>query len=205
MFLSTVLRENFSSFRTLHNFMPYYAFLNVWNWSLLRSKGKVQNWVRRRSDYLNLCEAHGLNTWGQLPHLMKKWQKIRYSVQNFVFLVVQGFIDSFFMLYFTYVSYIVIAGPWNFIMCPATIRSENMSEQAWGDLLQAPVTERRISTGRPVTAWIGMRKDVTGKEFTLTSWRAEIAKCRRTRTSWTLCWRRTGEAIPRAAKLSTKS
>ena len=67
----------------------------------------------------------------------KKWQKIRYSAENFVFLVVQGFIDSFFMLYFTYVSYIVIEGPWNFIMCPATIRSENMSEQAWGDLLQA--------------------------------------------------------------------
>ena len=45
--------------------------LNVWNWWLLRSEGKVQNWVRRRSYYLNLCEAHGFNTWGQLPHLMK--------------------------------------------------------------------------------------------------------------------------------------
>ena len=30
-------------------FKPYYAFLNVWNWSLLRSEGEVQNWVRRRS------------------------------------------------------------------------------------------------------------------------------------------------------------
>ena len=45
-----------------------------------------------------------------------------------------------------------------------------------------------------------MRKDVTGKEFTLTSWKTEIAKCRRARTTWTLCKCRTGGAIPRAAK-----
>ena len=42
---------------------------------LLRSTGKVQNWVRRRSYYLKLCEAHGLNTWGQLPHLIKHGRK----------------------------------------------------------------------------------------------------------------------------------
>ena len=63
-----------------------------------------------------------------------------------------------------------------------------------------PVTGRRTSTERPVTAWIAMRKGVTGKEFTLTSWKTEIAKCRRARTTWTLCKRRTGEAIPRGAK-----
>ena len=63
-----------------------------------------------------------------------------------------------------------------------------------------PVTGRRTSTEKPVTAWIAMRKGVTGKEFTLTSWKTEIAKCRRARTTWTLCKRRTGEAIPRAAK-----
>ena len=51
--------------------LSHIMLLNVWNWSLLRSEGKVQNWVRRRSCFLNLCEAHGLNTWGQLPHLMK--------------------------------------------------------------------------------------------------------------------------------------
>ena len=50
--------------------------------------------------------------------------------------VVQGFIDSFFMLYLTYVSDIVIAGLCFFTMCPATIRSENMSGQAQRDLLQ---------------------------------------------------------------------
>ena len=54
--------------------------------------------------------------------------------------------------------------------------------------------------GKPVTAWIAMRKDVTGKELTLTSWKTKIAKCRRARTIWTLCTRRTGETIPRTAK-----
>ena len=63
-----------------------------------------------------------------------------------------------------------------------------------------PVTGRRTSTRRPVTAWIAMRKGVTGKEFTLTSWKTEIAKCRRARTTRTLCKRRTGEDIPRAPK-----
>ena len=68
-------KMNFSSFRsTLHN-LSHIMLLNVWNWWLLRSEGKVQNWVRRRSYYLNLCEAHGFNTWGQLPHLMKNGRK----------------------------------------------------------------------------------------------------------------------------------
>ena len=67
-------------------------------------------------------------------------------------------------------------------------------------LVTNPVTWRRTSTRKPVTAWIAMRKGVTGKEFTLTSWKTEIAKCRRARTIRTLCKRRTGEAIPRAAK-----
>ena len=62
-----------------------------------------------------------------------------------------------------------------------------------------PVTRRRTSTERPVIAWISMKKGKTRK-FTLTSWKTKIAKCRRTRTTWTLCKRRTGEAIPRAAK-----
>ena len=64
-----------------------------------------------------------------------------------------------------------------------------------------PVTRRRTSTVRPVTAWIAMRKGVTRKECTLTSWKTKIAKCRRARTTWTLCKRRTSEATPRAAKL----
>ena len=52
----------FRSFRsTLHN-LSHIMLLNVWNWSLLRSEGKVQNWVRWRSYFLNHCKAHGLNT-----------------------------------------------------------------------------------------------------------------------------------------------
>ena len=74
--LSAVLRENFSSFRsTLHNFLSHIVLFNVWNLLLLRSEGEVQTLVRRRSYYLNLYEAHGLNTWGQLPHLMKNGRK----------------------------------------------------------------------------------------------------------------------------------
>ena len=60
------------------------------------------------------------------PH--EEWQKIQYYAENFVHLVVQGFIDLFFLLDLTCVSDIVIAG--------ATRRSENMSEQAQGDLFQ---------------------------------------------------------------------
>ena len=104
------------------------------------------------------------------------------------------------MLYFTYVPHIVIAGLWKIY----DVSSNNTKwEYEWTSTrrpVSNPVTGRRTSTVRPVTAWIAMRKDVTGKEITLTSWKTEIAKCRRTRTTWTLCKRRTGKAIPWAAK-----
>ena len=95
--------------------LSHIMLLNVLNWLPLR----------RRSCYLNLYEAHGLNTSGQLPHLMNNGRK---SVLCGELRAPHcpGFIDSFFMLYLTYVSYIVIAGLWKNIMCPATIRSENM-------------------------------------------------------------------------------
>ena len=93
-----------------------------------------------------------------------------------------------------------IAGLWKFCY----VSSNNTKwEYDWTSTKRPvtnPVTGRRTSTERPVTAWIAMRKDVTGKEFTLTSWKTEIAKCRRARTTWTLCKWRTGGAIPRAAK-----
>ena len=41
---------------------------------------------------------------------MNNGRNIQYYAENFVLLVVQGFIDPFFMLYLTYVSYIVTAG-----------------------------------------------------------------------------------------------
>ena len=80
-----------------------------------------------------------------------------------------------------------------------------MSEQAQRRLVTDPVTGRRTSTEKAVTARIAMRNGVTGKEFTLTSWKTEIEKCRRSRTTWTLCKRRTGEAIPRAANFGGES
>ena len=86
----------------------------------------------------------------------------------------------------------------NFIMCPATIRSDNMSEQAQGDLLQTQSQDDEQGWN-PLPPELPWGKGVTGREFTLTSWKTEIAKCRRARTTWTLCKRRTGEAIPRAA------
>ena len=133
----------------------------------------------------------------------EKWQKIQNYVENFVFFVVQGFKDSFFMVHFTYVSYIVIAGLWKIYHVSS---NDTKWEYEWTStrrLVKNPVTWRRRSTGRPVTTWITMRKCVTGKEFTLTSWKTEIAKCRRARITWTLCNRRTGEAIPRATNFGS--
>ena len=77
------------------------------------------------------------------------------------------------MPYFTYVSDIVIARLWNFIMCPATIRSENMSEQAQRDQLQTQSQDDEQARWNPLPAWIAMKKGVTRKEFTLTSWKIE--------------------------------
>ena len=77
---------------------------NVWNWSLLRSEGQVQNWVRRRSYLLESLRSPRIEHLRSITTCHDKWQKIQYYAQNFVFLVVQGFKDSFFMLYFTNVS-----------------------------------------------------------------------------------------------------
>ena len=104
------------------------------------------------------------------------------------------------MLYLTYVSYIVIAGIWKFYYVSSNNSKWEFEWTSTRRLVTNPVTRRRTCTGRPVTAWIVMRKGVTRKELTLTSWKTEIAKCRRARTTWTPCKRRTSEAIPRAAK-----
>ena len=115
-------------------------------------------------------------------------------------LVVQGFVDPFFLLNLTYVSDIVIAGLWKFYC----VSSNNTKwEYEWAStrrLVTNPSHRTTNKHGKPVTAWIAMRQGVKGKEFTLTSWKTEIAKCRRARTIWTLCKSRTGEAIPRGAK-----
>ena len=67
-----------------------------------------------------------------------------------MFLVVQGLKDSFFMLYFTYVSDIGSQTVDFFVKCPATIRSENMSEQAQGDLLQTQSQDDEQARGNPL-------------------------------------------------------
>ena len=124
----------------------------------------------------------------------------QYYAEKFVLLVVHVFIDSLFTLYLTYVSYIVIAGLWKFYYVSS---NNTMWDYEWTSTRRPvtnPVTGRPTSTRKPVTARIAMRKGGTGKEFTLTSWKTEIAKCSRTRTTWALCERRTSEAIPRAAK-----
>ena len=180
VFLSAVLGEFQQLPEHIAQFKRHIILINVWNWSLLWSKGKVQNSVRR-SYHLNLCEAHRLNTWGQLPHLMNSGRKIQYFAENFVLLVVQGFIDSFFMLHLTYVSYIVIRRNMKNIMCPATIRSENTSEQAQGDLIQTQSQDDEQARGDLLPPELQLRKSVTGKEFKLISWNTEIAKCRRAR------------------------
>ena len=104
----------------------------------------------------------------------------QYYAEKFVLLVVHVFIDSLFTLYLTYVSYIVIAGLWKFY-CVSS--NNTMWDYEWASTRRPvtnPVTGRPTSTRKPVTARIAMRKGGTGKEFTLTSWETEIAKCSRT-------------------------
>ena len=110
------------------------------------------------------------------PH--EKWQKIQYYAENFVLLVVQGFIDSFFLLYLTYVSDIVIARLRKYYYVSSNNTKWKYEWTSISRLVTNPVTGRRTSTGKPVTVWIAMRKGVTGKEFTLTSWKTEISEMR---------------------------
>ena len=174
-------------------------FLNVWNWSLVRTERKVQNWVRRRSYYLNLCEAHELNTWGQLLHLMN-------NDRNSVLCgeLRDPRCPGFYRLVLPALPLLGLLHNYRRTMKNYFVSSNNTKwEYEWTSTrrpVTKPVRGRRTSTVKPVTAWNAMREDVTGKEFTFTSWKTEITKCRRARTTWTLCKRRTGEVIPRAAK-----
>ena len=129
VFLSAVLREFYQLPEHVAQFKPYYAFKRI----ELATPTSTLPLLHLGTTVVLLLES--LRS-PRIEHLMsvttshEKWKKIRYYAENFVLLVVQGFIDSFFMLYFTYVSDIVIAGLWKFIMCPATIQSDNNSEQA---------------------------------------------------------------------------
>ena len=154
--------------------------------------------MRRWSYCLNLCEAHGLNTWGQLPHLMNNGRKS----------VLCGELRAprcpgFYRLVLHALLHLRLRHRYRKTMTDSVSSNNTKWENEWAStrrLVTNPVTGRRTSTKRPVTAWIATKKGVTGKEFSHTSWKTVIAKCRRARTTWTPCKRRTGEAIPRAAK-----
>ena len=126
-----VVREFFSSFRSTLHILSQMTLDHVWNWSLLRRKGEMQSCVRRRSYYLNLCEAHGMNTWGQFLHLMYNGRK--FSTMR------RTSCPSLSRVLSTRSSCSASpASPTSLSkekkMCPATIRSENMGVQAQGDL-----------------------------------------------------------------------
>ena len=170
VFLSAVLRENLSSFRsTVHN-LSHIVLWNVRNWSLLRSKGKVQNWERRLSYYLNLCETHGLNTWGQLPHLMKMAENsvLCWELRAPRFL-------GFYRLVHHALLHLRLRHRYRRTMNFYCVSSNSTKwEYEWTSTKRPvtnPVTGRLTSTGKPVTAWIAMKKGVTRKEFALTSWK----------------------------------
>ena len=180
--------------------LSHIMLLNVWNWSLLRSEGKVQNWVRRRSYYLNLCEAHGLNTWGQLPHLMKNDRKFsimrRTSCSSLSRVLSIGSSCSTSptsptSLSQDYEKYYVSSN---------NTKWEYEWKQAQGDLLQTQSQDDEQARGNPLQPELPWGKVYQEKNSHSLPENTEIAKCRRARTTWTLCKRRKGEATPRAAK-----
>ena len=131
-------------------FKPYYAFIRMELATPMTQgcDGGLIAWISAKpTDWTPEVNYH-------ISWIMAENQ---YYAENFVLLVVQGFIDSFFMLYFTYVSDIVIERPWQ-IQCPATIRSEKMSEQAQGDLLQTQSQDDEQARRDPLPLELPRRK-----------------------------------------------
>ena len=62
------------------------------------------------------------------------------------------------MLYFSYVSYIVSARQLKFILCPATIRSENIGVQAQGDLSHTQSQDDEEARRDPLSPEMRWRK-----------------------------------------------
>ena len=182
--------------------LSHVMFLNVWNCSHLRSEGKVQNWVRRWTCYLNICEAHGLNTWGQLLHLRNNGRKIQYYAENFVLLVVH---PGFYRLVLPALPHLRLRHRYRRTMNILSCVQQQYEVIIWVNKHKETCYKPSHRTTNkhwwnPLPPELPWGKGVSGKEFTLTSWKTEIANCRRARTTWTQCKRRTGEAIPRAAK-----
>ena len=81
----------------------------------------------------------------------EKWQKFQCYAENFVLLVVQGF----YRLVLHALLHLRLRNRYRstmkiLIMCPATIRSENISEQAQGDLLQTQSQDDEQAPGNPL-------------------------------------------------------
>ena len=88
----------------------------------------------------------------------------------------------------------------NFIMCPATIRSENMIEKAQGDLLQTQSQDDEQARRDPLPPELPWGKVQQEKNSHSLLERPKLRNAGVPELLWILCKRRTGEAIPPAAK-----
>ena len=171
---------------------------NVWNWSLPRSEGKVQNWVRRWSYYLNVCEAHGLNNWGQLPHLMQNGRKVSIMLRTSCSSLSR--VLSTRSSCSTPPTSPIIAGLWKFYY----VSSNNTKwEYEWTSTKETCYKPSHRTTNKhgETRYRLNCHKERCNRKRVHTHFlKDRNCECRRAWTTWTLCWRRTGEAIPRAGK-----
>ena len=113
----TVPRENLSSFRsTLHN-LRHIMFFQRMELITPTKRGSSAKLGTTAVLLLESLRSPRIEHLRSISTSHEKWKKIQYYAENFVFLVVQGFEDSFFMLYLTDVSDIVIAGTMNILFC----------------------------------------------------------------------------------------
>ena len=159
VFLSAVLWERISAASGAYcTILSLFMLLNVLNCSLLLFKVKILKFDPSAFLLFESLRSPRIEHLRSITTSHEKWKKIQYCAENFVLLLV-----SFFLLHRTYVSDIVIAGLWKFYF----VSSNNTKwEYEWTSTRRPvtnPVTGRRTSTGRPVTAWIAMRKGVTEK------------------------------------------
>ena len=162
-------------------------------WQLVNASGRRAAAVMETTARVKCRIGYdgGLTTWisaKQIPevnyHISWIMTKNQYYAENFVLLVVEGFIDLFFMLYFTYVSYIVIAGLWKILLCV----QQQYEVIIW--------VNKHVETRYRLNCH---EETCNRKRIHTHFWKTELAKCRRAKTTRTLC-KRTGEATPRAAK-----
>ena len=143
VFLSAVLRENLRSFRsTLHNCKPYYVFKRM---ELICSyAARVKCKIGYHGGLITWISAKPTD-WTLEVNYHTSWR----MAENFSIMrrtscptLSRVVIDSFFLLYFTYVSDIVIAGLWKFYYVSS---NKTKWEYEW-------TSTRRLVTN-PVTGW----------------------------------------------------